>query len=430
MFTYSEPHLLSSGGSVRGTSYGFSNKSITLNGKTHVVWLDRPAGVRGKTYDHRTKAWGPTINIDEGSDNHTSPALFADSFDDAHLRLIIGPHGAGWNSGQFRWAISDQPGSLEKWKWHHNVGYAGTYPAPTHTPVGIDAMVYRGGEWPPSLMFQRQLQGTMRCWTKAKELFRTDVGPQYTHYGAYLEADAHGTLYAACHFYTQHNSQDHDDPRNCSRGVAIIKSTDHGATWTTMLGEPIALPAYYERRFGVPPLDEPNMTCGGLAIDSTGTVWVISTDAGVRTRSVYLSKWTPHGWHTRDIGRFVPETWMVCDTFLTIDSKDRPHLAITALLPDKMPDKKTLTWWGHASCEVFHMASLDGGDTFSCKQISKTDPSKPSWLPNISKNSPYHRVDNPVIVYTHGEPGLIKKAGSNEMEEALTEVYCVFVNEV
>lgn len=48
---YSKPFLLSTGGSIRATSYAFSNKSVTLNGKTHVVWLDRPAfGVRSANH--------------------------------------------------------------------------------------------------------------------------------------------------------------------------------------------------------------------------------------------------------------------------------------------------------------------------------------------------------------------------------------------
>ena len=109
MTTYSEPFLLSSKGSMRATCYGFSNKSVTLNGKTHVVWLEYPATVCGRTFDHATKKWGPTHTLCEGSDNHTSPALVADSFGDPHLRLVIGPHGAGWNNGQFNGSFPKIP---------------------------------------------------------------------------------------------------------------------------------------------------------------------------------------------------------------------------------------------------------------------------------------------------------------------------------
>ena len=106
---YSEPFLLSSEGSDRATSYGFSNKSVTLNGRTHVVWLDSVAKVCGRTFDHTSGIWGPTLHLFDGLDNHTSPALVADSYADPHLHIAFGPHGFGWNNGQFHWAISDAP---------------------------------------------------------------------------------------------------------------------------------------------------------------------------------------------------------------------------------------------------------------------------------------------------------------------------------
>lgn len=424
---YSNPFLLSTGGSIRATSYAFSNKSVTLNGKTHVVWLDRPAFVRGRVYDHATKTWGPTLALFEGSDNHTSPALIADSFADPHLRIVLGPHGAGWNNGQFMWAITENPGNIETWKWPHSFGYVGTYPAPVHTPQGLDAMVYRGGEWPPSLMFQRQ-KG-IRQWTKAREIFWQDVGPQYTHYGAYLDCDAMGTLYVASHFYTASNLSNLDDPDNHSRGVAILKSTDLGDTWTTLSGERVVTPALYSDRFMVPANGERNMSVGGLSIDSHGTPWVIAFDAGPRIGSIFISRWINGGWETHDAGKFVPKPWMAVDTAFTIDAKDRLHLAITALRPDKLSDNKALTWWGHASCEVFHMVSDNGGKTYSCNQISQSDDTKPSWLPTISKNSLYHRVEKPAILYTHGDPAMITPPGSKTPEEGITEVFCVFVEQ-
>ena len=55
---YGEPFLFSEKGSTRATAYGFGNKSVTLDGKTHVVWLDAVARVCGRTYDHASKARG------------------------------------------------------------------------------------------------------------------------------------------------------------------------------------------------------------------------------------------------------------------------------------------------------------------------------------------------------------------------------------
>lgn len=424
MTTYSEPFLLSSQGSIRGTAYGFSNKSVTLNGKTHVVWLDRPATVCGRTYDHAAGTWSPTYTLFEGSDNHTSPALVADSYADPHLRLMLGPHGAGWNGGRFKWAISENPGRIDAWKWEYDVGYHATYPALLHTPQGVDVVAYRGGEWPPSTMFQRQR--SLRHWTKAREIFWQDIEPQYTHYGAYIDCDAQGTLYLACHFYNVANDLFGPEEKHRSYGVAILKSANLGDTWTDMADEPVAVPALYHDRIGIPPLGE-DFRLGGLAIDSRGTVWVVAGDVCARTRSIYLSRWTAGGWVTQDIGGFLPRERMAVDTFLTIDSKDRPHLAVTALLADTLKDKTSDTVWGHASCEVFHMVSPDNGKTFACQQVSPTDANRANWLPNISKGSPSHPVDKPVLLYTRGDPGAFCDP---RYKEPVTDIYCVFVDHV
>ncbi|MCX5662515.1 MAG: BNR-4 repeat-containing protein [Planctomycetota bacterium] len=422
---HSAPFLLSSHGSVRGTAYCFSNKSVTLGkgdqAKTHVVWLDRPATVNGRTYDHATRTWGPTHRLFEGSDNHTSPALVADGFGDPHLRLMLGPHGAGWNSGRFLWAISDQPGRIDAWKWQNDVGYLGTYPCFVHTPQGLDAIVYRGGEWPPSTMFQRQR--SMRHWTKAREIFWQDLPPQYTHYASHIDCDAKGALYLASHFYTQTAGAPLPGETRESRGVAILKSSDLGETWSGMDGEPVAIPALFDERLGVP-ASAGNPHLGGLNIDSRGNVWAMVHDAGVKARSILVSRWGSKGWEPNDAARFLPAERMPVDATLTIDSRDRLHLAVTALLPDRLKDDDVETWWGHASCEVFHMVSADAGKSWSCHQVSPTDDKLANWLPNISRNSVLHPVEKPTILYTHGLPG-----GATP-EEPETEIYCVRVEEM
>ena len=85
------PVLLSDAGSTRATAYCFSNKAVTLDGRTHIVWLDAVAKVRSRTYDHRADTWSPPFDLFDGYDNHTSPAMSADR--DGRLRLLYGPHG-------------------------------------------------------------------------------------------------------------------------------------------------------------------------------------------------------------------------------------------------------------------------------------------------------------------------------------------------
>lgn len=422
---YSQPFLLSDQGSIRATSYCFSNKAVTIQGKTHVVWLDYPAFVRGRTFDHASQSWGPMLELFEGSDNHTSPALIADSFGDPHLRLVLGPHGGGWNGGQFKWAISETPGNLEKWKWHYSFGYTGTYPAFVHLPQGVDALAYRGGEWPPSLMFQRQIG--IQHWTKACEIFRQNVGPQYCHYGAFLACDARGTLYLAAHFFTELPPVNgrRSDPYH---GVAIIKSADLGDTWTTLADEAISLPSVFDPRFAVPPGGK-GLALGGLAIDSQGRPWVVTVGPGDASRNIFVSCWSAGRWETHDAGLFLPPDRAPVDTTLSIDTHDRPHLAVTAVLHEQIADTADYPFWGHPSSEVFHMVSNDLGETYVCNQISDTDDKFPSWLPNMSLNTPFHRVENPVILYTRGSPGANFTPGKAPPPEPVTDVLCVFTEQ-
>lgn len=420
MTTHSEPFLLTTKGSTRATAYGFSNKSITIDRKTHVVWLDAIAKVQGRTFDHEQGEWSSTFDLFEGCDNHTSPALTSDK--DKHLRIAYGPHGiwGGWNSGMFKWAISDMPNAIDRWKWDANFGYSATYAGMTHTSTGIDAIVYRGGESPASLMFQRQRE--KGGWSTAKCLLRQDIEPQYTHYGGIMTCDAAGTLYAGCHFYNvgtgSNNPVTGDSSLMRSYGAAVIKSTDMGETWTDLYGEPFHTPGLYEDRIAVPPLTG-NVYMKGLVSDTKGTLWTMSLKPAVDDERILLSKWTDHGWKTTDIQMALPSDRVAIDGVFTIDTKDRIHCAFTAVLKGEEGNPSA---WGRPSCEIFHLVTDGSVDGAECNMISIPDNVTASWLPNISLNGPTQPVEKPVILYTHGDKG------DGCSPTTTTEAYCVFID--
>ena len=105
----SDPFCLSTTGSTRATAYNWSNKCVTRDGRTYVVWLDAVATICGREYDHRSGAWGQTVAIDTGADNHANPSLTMDAA--GVLRLTYGPHGwsGEWNQGRVRWRQADRP---------------------------------------------------------------------------------------------------------------------------------------------------------------------------------------------------------------------------------------------------------------------------------------------------------------------------------
>jgi hypothetical protein len=255
---------ISTTGSTRATSYTWSNKILTRDGKTHVVWLDAVATVCGRTYDRDTDVWGETVRIDNGCDNHACPCITADQ--EGHIRLTYGPHGwsGEWNQARVKWRRSAHPGRLDKWEpegegykssWS-NFGYNATAAAIVHTPSGLDALVCRGGEHPPQTMFHRQRAAG--GWTSAKPLFCQDVESQYTHNYGHITCASDGTLYAACHFYNIGGSDNAPVTGNRSRmrsyGAAILKSINQGETWTDLGNQLVNTPTLYTHRIEVPPL--------------------------------------------------------------------------------------------------------------------------------------------------------------------------------
>lgn len=403
------PFLLSEKGSTRATAYGFSNKSVTVDGRTHVVWLDAVAQVRGRTYDHAVGTWSDTFDIFAGSDNHTSPALTVDW--DRHIRIVGGPHGfyRNWNQARFKWFRSQHPNQIDAWTTATDFGYNATYASMIHTSAGLDAIAYRGGEDPRSLVFQRQRP--LGHWTSARELMRQEIEPQYTHNGAWIAADSQDALYVAGHFYNVGGNRD----IKRSYGVGILKSADLGTTWTDLRGEPLAIPVPYSECIAIPPIGA-DVRLNGLALDSAGHLWSLISSTGTDDPALRLCRWTGEKWETRDLAPSLPADRVAVDSVLTIDARDRLHAAVTAVRPGA--DDPAVSF-GLSSSEVFHLVCDADGKPRGCVQISVTDPTRPNWLPNISQPGPFCPVERPVILYTHGI------AGEGCLPTTETEVYCV-----
>lgn len=427
MIRYSKPFLLSSKGSDRGTAYFFSNKSVTLGGpvpKTHVIWTDAVARTCGRTFNHITREWGATAYLGNGCDNHNNPSVTADA--GGHLRLAFGPHGewdhlgrpADWPSGAFKYAVAEEPNSLAGLdKLKSPVGYKATYAYLLHMANGLDAIVYRGGEHPPALMFQRQTE--YGGWTQAKPLMIQRVKPEYTHWGAMLASAPDGRLYVTGYFYAA--------SRGYALGPAALMSDDFGDTWRSLDGQPVTTPIEYANHYAVPhPPSESDPRLGGLAVDSRGVPWFLSIAQTHKDRQVLLSRWENNRWHTADVAVFLPPERNAVVGGFSLDTHDRLHVVVAApIMSEIKPGEEGCT---HPTNEVFHFWSGDRGKSFECNQISVTDSRFPNWLPVISRPGPFHPVEKPVILYTHDVThGLLGKAGRSIPS---TEIYCVMIDEL
>ncbi|MDA0839141.1 MAG: BNR-4 repeat-containing protein [Planctomycetota bacterium] len=419
MIEYSEPFLLSRSGSTRATAYNWGNKVITLDGKTHVVWLDAVSVVCGRTFDHASNEWSETFRLFQGCDNHANPSITADA--EGRIRIVWGPHGwwAEWNQARIKWAIASEPNSLANWEREENFGYNATGPTIVHAPDGYDIVVCRGGESPAGTVFHRKRQHG--GWTSAKVLMHQEIAPQYTHHYGHVACDAGGTIYAACHFYNVGGGDNHpvagEKSRMRSYGMGVIKTQDAGRTWMDLNGQAVETPATYEDRIAIPPNGE-NMYVDGIALDSSGRLRALVKNSGVESWDVFLACWDGGGWTTQNLESYLPAECGAVDGVLTIDSQDRIHVLLTSVIKNEV---SAHNWWGHPCCEVFHLVSSPGTDSFECRQVSIPDKAKGNWLPNISKSGPFHPVEKPLILYTHGE------SGQGCTPETQTEVWCRFV---
>lgn len=417
MIRYSEPHLLSDKGSDRATAYIHNNKIVTIAGRTHVVWTDTVAVTRGRTYDHESKTWSSLYTIGEGCDNHNDPSLTADR--EGRLRLAYGPHGlrdhehrtSDWPAGKFKFVAASEPNSLAcldasvvPTPRHDSFGYAATYGCLVHTTDDDDAIVYRGGESPWSVMFQKGWpEGG---WTNAMPLFRQAIAPQYTHYGAQLVCAPDCTLFAAAHFYA--------GDAGASAGVAVLASRDGGLKWTDLRGRRVAVPAVLTRRITVPhPPRRYDPRLGGLALAPDNRLWALTHAGKAGACDTLLSQWDGQTWVTRNLAPFLPEGRGCSGAALAIDTAGRIHVLAAAV--NLRECKREVNMFAHPSLRLFHLCSRDNGASFDCRAVS---PDRPTWHPSLSKTGPFHQVEKPVFLMT---------CGLNQTE---TEVYCVFIEEI
>ena len=172
-----------------------------------------------------------------------------------------------------------------------------------------------------------------------------------------------------------------------------------------------------EVHIAIPPLDE-NVYVYSITVASSGILWAITMNPGLENDGIWLNRWTAAGWQTIRLESYLPDNRVAVESMMTIDTRDRLHIVLTAVDPDEVGDD---SHWGHPSSEVFYLCSEDHGETFACTQVSPTDPTTANWLPSISRPGPYHPVDTPTILYTHGD------VGSGLTPNTKTEVWCLQV---
>ena len=249
-------------------------------------------------------------------------------------------------------------------------------------------------------MFQRQRK--LGHWTTAKEIMCQQISPQYTHNGARIACDSNGVLYIGGHFF---NRTERAKPPVDGR-------------------RPVATPAVYDESIAIPPVGA-NMRLSGLVTDSRDTLWALMATSSAGNSDLLLSRWDGEKWVVRNLADSLPEGWVSVYGVLTIDTRDRKHVVVTAVRPDLLASTRGIYGaFGHPSSEVFHITCDPTVSDVHCRQVSPTDETVANWMPNVSQPGPFSPVEAPVILYMHGSPG----RGLQTATGTETEVYCVITD--
>ncbi|MBC8874343.1 MAG: BNR-4 repeat-containing protein [Planctomycetes bacterium] len=127
--------LLSTTGCSAATAHPAANKIVTVDGKTHVGWLDSDNEgfkVRVRTLNRASGHWSPKYTVGDAFDNHGGPALTVDS--KGFLHAVYYPH-----HHSFRYRRSTRPNDASEWTNEVSFGKRCTYPSPV---CGRDDTLY------------------------------------------------------------------------------------------------------------------------------------------------------------------------------------------------------------------------------------------------------------------------------------------------
>lgn len=374
--TITQSRLLSEHGSTRATSYGMSNKIVTLSGKTHIAWLDSVSETMVASFDHKKGSWIEPVKVGSGIDNHGGPALTCDS--SGYLHIVFGPHGRQ----PFQHWRSARPNNSEKWIHLDNFGANPIYPSFVCDDKDTLHIAYNGGESPFKLVYQQRPKDG--DWSKPIFLVKTP-GKGYTNYLHNLGITVNGTLHLT---FAPHYKA---DGLGHQRGAGHLMSRDRGKTWTLANGSPVKLPVEISSEAMVWRA-KVRAEIYGLACSSDGQPWVLVSLSDIK--GIYTQELYHHDgeiWHKETPTFLIPSQLQSESSprfvMMTIDTNDRIYL--TAIIK------------GH----VVVACSTDRGMTFQVLPVFPPDKTRANSQPNFERATGHHSVTTPWLLFSTGERG-------------------------
>jgi len=393
--------LLSKNGCGRATGYAEANKIVTVDGKTHVAWIDSVAEgfrIRVRTLDRATGTWSPTYTVGEAHDNHGGPALAVDS--KGHLHIVYYPH-----HHPFRYRRSSRPNDASQWDREIRFGQRCTYPT---LMVGPDDTLYltcresnrKGKPWVVNL-YTKKPDGD---WQRPTAILRADE-PNYAHFQEALAwGPDHRTLHLSARMYGGKPGR--------SYPVRYLRSRDFGRTWERADGGRVELPGT-SKTISIIPSDrtkqEGGFRCGSIAVDAAGTPHVLYSESARQPSEAWIATPDKSGqWRKRpllaDVTRTLPD-WCVSMTGGMTFGAGGWIFVVLEAVPFKPGTDTRPAGWGDTRKEIVWLESTDGGKHFTATMASTPDPTCTHWLPSLERPTGHNRVSVPGLIYTAGGPG-------------------------
>jgi putative BNR repeat neuraminidase len=375
--------LLSEHGSTRATRYAGTSKIVTIDGKTHIAWLDSIANTMIATHDHASGQWGQAVKVGSGTDNHGGPALTGDSR--GYLHIIFGPHG----NVPFQHSRSAQPNDASKWIKLDGFGHHPTYPSAACDDDDSLHVIYRGGVpagHPCKLLYQRRAKDGV--WSEPRILARAPPDWKgYTHYHASITIDANQTLHVAFDLY--YNA--------AAKHAGHIMSRDRGNTWKSADGSSLQLPASVGSD-AIFATTDGQFKVMNVVCDSKGQPWISLADARSKAGPTLYhhdgNKWSSFCPAKLTVPK-IPLAGMAFNGSLSIDSQDGIYLAVT-LGP---------TVGGGSKGTVAMLYSADRGKSFQCLEVFPPDPQLPHTGLSMERPTGHGVIDTPWLLFSTGEKG-------------------------
>ena len=393
-------HRISIQGCGRATGYAEANRIITLDGKTHVAWLDSPPEgfrVRIATLDHNSGQWSATYTVGEAKDNHGGPALTVDS--QGYLHITYSTH-----HDPFRYRRSMRPGDASEWEDEVQFGQRLTYPTMI---CGPDDTLYFSA---------RRSFGDrpwiVELWEKKPRSDWTQVGPilssRHKGYAHFQESLAWGPDHRTIHLCCRFHEKSDKDSYGRLQTVAYMKSDDLGRTWRRSDGARIEgpiTPANIEVLETGGEDVERGLRAGCLAVSPTGHPHLIYSVVAKRKGESWLARSDGSGqWMRTRLNDYLPLEWksfnLVMAGGLAFDQAGRLH-GVAQLQTGERKQKI----WGDPTNEIVAF-EVDGDDDIQFRAISDFDASTSHWLPSIERPTGHNQVaSRPGVLFTAGAAG-------------------------